>query len=614
MEYRNLQEALQTPIISKVTTLDLSNKGLETLPEEIGKLTSLCVLRLTNNRLKILPKAIGKLVNLSTLDLSENLLEVLPTSLKKLVKLQRLYLQQNKLTALPDVFTDMEKLRILYASENQLSELPASISDLLALRVFHLEKNHFTQMPTVLYELPLLQEIRGFQLVREISPGVLQKFRKDYKEQALSKEQQKLFLQILVGNTKAVKKASLTDLLSAVLFTHSHVAIQAKDYLLKRYEQAYQTNPITSTSVVATWGKTGLKKTEIKEKLQTLGATYSPTITNEVTHIVVGKPSKKAKVNFSKQAILSETQLVDASNQIAPPFLLEADTPKESKAHAVEMLLSTDERNVAIGLAFFKAGGVPKDVITELYLVYKISQDKKNKAEAKKLLEIHAPKDVHKVMKDQSRLVSSAYNGKKKLYKVQTRYAQLSQSIDWLRVGFYLYKRFGKGLRFVLDHTTPNTPFKIEVLQALIEDNHFDYHKGYATYMPDYQSHYTYEHYTFAPFPKEVYQFTQLQGISIKGCRIAEIPAGIHQLTALEVLDLSGNFLKALPEDITQLKNLRKIDISNNEFDAFPLLLTQLPSLEEIKITYNRKRWEHNPLTIPDGVYEALPNCSIQTR
>ncbi|MEM9981539.1 MAG: leucine-rich repeat domain-containing protein, partial [Bacteroidota bacterium] len=232
----------------------------------------------------------------------------------------------------------------------------------------------------------------------------------------------------------------------------------------------------------------------------------------------------------------------------------------------------------------------------------------------KKLLEIHAPKDVHKVMKDQSRLVSSAYNGEKKLYKVQTRYAQLSQSIDWLRVGFYLHKRFGKGLRFVLDHTTPNSPFKIEVLKALIEDNYFDYYKGYATYMPDYQSPYTYKHYTFAPFPKEVYQFTQLQGISIKGCRIAEVPAGIHRLTNLEVLDLSGNFLKVLPEDITQLKNLRKINISDNEFEEFPLLLTQLPSLEEIKITYNRKRWEHNPLPIPDGVYKALPNCSIQTR
>ena len=53
-------------------TLDLSAKGLTTLPPEIGYLTELTDLKLENNRLTELPPEIGDLTRLGRLDLNRN--------------------------------------------------------------------------------------------------------------------------------------------------------------------------------------------------------------------------------------------------------------------------------------------------------------------------------------------------------------------------------------------------------------------------------------------------------------------------------------------------------------------------------------------------------------
>ena len=60
------------------TTLNLSGKGLSSLPPEIGNLTALKVLDLVNNELKELPSWIGNLTSLEMLDLSYNHLTELP--------------------------------------------------------------------------------------------------------------------------------------------------------------------------------------------------------------------------------------------------------------------------------------------------------------------------------------------------------------------------------------------------------------------------------------------------------------------------------------------------------------------------------------------------------
>lgn len=59
-------------LLSKLEVLDLSNNAMTGVPAEIGQLSRLRTLDLSNNRLTGLPLELGQLTNLETLDLRGN--------------------------------------------------------------------------------------------------------------------------------------------------------------------------------------------------------------------------------------------------------------------------------------------------------------------------------------------------------------------------------------------------------------------------------------------------------------------------------------------------------------------------------------------------------------
>ncbi|CEP02987.1 hypothetical protein PBRA_009205 [Plasmodiophora brassicae] len=75
---------------SLVTDLSLDNNQLQSIPAEIGQLTSLECLALDNNQLQSIPAEIGQLTSLKTLNLENNQLRAIPAELSQLTSLKYL--------------------------------------------------------------------------------------------------------------------------------------------------------------------------------------------------------------------------------------------------------------------------------------------------------------------------------------------------------------------------------------------------------------------------------------------------------------------------------------------------------------------------------------------
>ncbi len=140
-------------------SLDLINKGLDRIPENIGDYQDLMLVRLLCNDLRQLPESIGKLRNLVELYASYNHLIELPDSIVELSKLETLYLAYNSLLRLPDNIGNLESLETLILSHNNLKALPDNIGNLGSLVELDLSHNELTKLPDTMWLLTNLRHL-----------------------------------------------------------------------------------------------------------------------------------------------------------------------------------------------------------------------------------------------------------------------------------------------------------------------------------------------------------------------------------------------------------------------------------------------------------------------
>lgn len=105
------------------TTLDLSNTGLEKVPDYVLKETNLETLNLSDNNLTgSIPGEIRFLTKLKTLDLSNNKMTGVPAEVGQLTYLENLDLSDNQLTGLPNELANLKNLKIFNISGNNYSQ------------------------------------------------------------------------------------------------------------------------------------------------------------------------------------------------------------------------------------------------------------------------------------------------------------------------------------------------------------------------------------------------------------------------------------------------------------------------------------------------------------
>lgn len=127
--------------------LDLSNKDITEIPEEIGELTSLKKLNLSYNNIIGIPDSICNLKNLEELYLLRNKLTKLPVAFGQLRKLKVLDVSYNPIVKLPMQIGNCDNLEFLDASYCDLQSLPINLTNLLSLKTLNLEENPLTFPP-----------------------------------------------------------------------------------------------------------------------------------------------------------------------------------------------------------------------------------------------------------------------------------------------------------------------------------------------------------------------------------------------------------------------------------------------------------------------------------
>ena len=180
--------------------LDLSRRGLTSVPEAVSQLTEVEVLDLSRNPIKTLPQDLCNLQNLKTLklnrcnlieiesviiqltcleelDFSWNNVETVPQDLSKLKHLKTLRLVGCRLTEVWPAITQLTSLEELDLSQNEIETLPQDLSKLKHLRTLRLVWCRLTEVWPAITQLTSLEELELSQNDIETLPQDMSKLK-----------------------------------------------------------------------------------------------------------------------------------------------------------------------------------------------------------------------------------------------------------------------------------------------------------------------------------------------------------------------------------------------------------------------------------------------------
>jgi Leucine-rich repeat (LRR) protein/serine/threonine protein phosphatase PrpC len=161
-------------VLKKLKWLNLPHNKLTHLPDYLCNLTGLLTLRVLGNNIAVLPAQITKMTSLTCLDLGKNDFTEVSASLGELQQLNELHLHWNRIQSLPNEVSKLNKLKILNLYINNMKTFPV-LTQLTNLTQLDLGQNKMTELPTSIGVLDSLTTLNlsGNYLVN-IPPEVLQ--------------------------------------------------------------------------------------------------------------------------------------------------------------------------------------------------------------------------------------------------------------------------------------------------------------------------------------------------------------------------------------------------------------------------------------------------------
>ncbi len=148
------------PQMPRLSFLDLAANPFAVFPQALRGTDSMRILDLDSTGIAALPSWLGELSNLWYLSVAWNKLDSLPASLIQLKRLAILGIYRNRIATFPDGMGAMDSLREIWAETNQLRRLPSGFTVLPNLRTLQLDNNLLDSLPSDIGSLPSLRDLR----------------------------------------------------------------------------------------------------------------------------------------------------------------------------------------------------------------------------------------------------------------------------------------------------------------------------------------------------------------------------------------------------------------------------------------------------------------------
>lgn len=562
-----LQELVQLSIYK--------NKSIKTYPQALADLPNLRYLSIRFNHLKQLPKILGDLQFLERLDLSNNRFSTacqweLLTRLDHLRILNLNYSLQN-LAELPAAIGNISQLVELHISGNKLHRLSANLSQLKHLEALYCDANDFDSFPVVLTHLPRLKflqlsaktlrdlpdealELQHIQELKFISKShkstpyifAFERLLKNIKLYNFSRELQ-LFYLAIIRNDILIENLSNIELLTVLNCGISNYMNQSLLELDKRIREGvfgHFSWPKAGDKIIIK-GKLKGKVSELKKRLQEIGVQTGIKISSQATHLLLGsRPGYLENLVNSPLVFLTEQSLVTHLNRLQQPYLLSV-SDSNNLEHIRELLHSERTENILLALEIIKGGGLPPNLLTELFLVYKFTPIQKVKRIIYEIVGQYAPMSFVTALRSR-KAIGERLSEMTRCQNLEY-YCQAGQ-LDKKQIALYLYNKGRYGILFALLHLA--TPDKKFFFSEILKTGH----------------------------------------MSLSGLGLSYLPKDMGELPGLKHLDISYNDFTKVPPPLFHCKELKSLHIRGlYEIHKKPDDLWKIPFLETVYVGYNNK-------------------------
>lgn len=374
---------------------------------------------------------------------------------------------------------------------------------------------------------------------------------------------------------------------------------------------------LSNKSLLWIVGTPNMKKLELNQKLKDLHIDYTYKKTPAITHVVLGKHPKEYRLLENiNAALITESQLFNLFSREQPKYIQEAvQQGDETIAGNVSSLIfSTDLDSVHVGLELLKSGGVPPELISDLLVLQKTYADSKVRKIAKALLLQNASVEWMPLINDNQRFTSITTAKAQQTNKSLEKLAKNTSRKLAAKLSLLLFKKFGKGLRYILYHFHEPCEERTAALKAMVENKCFDFSKGLGFKKwenPNVAQLYKMKIPAKIKFDV-VEHCPEIERINLHNCKMSSLSRDIASVNKLKYLNCSYNFLGSIPKAIGELQHLEELDLKVNAFNAFPSTLKHATSLKKLDLRFNRPDgYTFEPLEVPDDVKEALAGCEI---